>query len=46
MINVLANNHAYLTSFLNMDAGNSAGQHDTNVSGGSDDSQTGECALW
>lgn len=27
MINVLANNHAYLTSFLNVDAGNSAGKH-------------------
>lgn len=46
MKNVLANNHAYLTSFLNVEAGNSAGQHDTNVSGGSGHSQTRKCGLW
>lgn len=46
MINVLANNHVYLTSFLNVDAGNSSGQCDTNMSAGSGLSQTGESALW
>lgn len=35
MISVLANAHAYLTSFLHMDTGDSIGQSDTNVSGGS-----------
>lgn len=43
MRSALANTHAYLTSFLSVDAGDSIGQ---NVSGGSVYLQTGERALW
>jgi len=46
VISVLANAHVYLTSFLSVGTGDSIGQSDTNVSGGSVYSQTRECALW
>lgn len=46
MISVLANTHVYLTTFLNIDTGDSVGQSDTNVCGGSVYSQMGECPHW
>lgn len=46
MISVLANTHVYLTTFLNIDTGDSVEQSDTNVCGGSVYSQMGECPHW